>query len=87
MGTSLPELVIVAMASFGVMDALNAIVVVWSLAVKLKEEGKELAAIEKEIRSVKRHLTQIQNRMKNPKHPLGKARDEMCVYSFNGYQG
>ncbi|KAH8590078.1 hypothetical protein B0O99DRAFT_312642 [Bisporella sp. PMI_857] len=65
------------MASFGIMDALNAVVIIWGLAVKLKEEGKELATIEKEIRKVKQQLAEVENRMKNPKHPLGQASGKM----------
>jgi len=65
------------MASFGIMDAVNAITAIYGLAVKLKEEGKELAAIEKEIKKVKKHLNEIQDRMKKPKHPLGQAGGKM----------
>lgn len=67
------------MASLGITDALNAIVVVYNLAVKLKAEGKELAAIAKKIKRAKDHLTQVKLRIENPKHPFGQGNAEMCV--------
>jgi len=63
--------------SFGVSEAFNALKIVLDLAIKLKNEGKELALIEKELRRVQNQLGLIQSRMNNPKSPLGQPGPKM----------
>jgi len=61
------------MATFGIPEAISAMKVVLEIAVKLKNESKELALVEKEIRKVKNDLSDVETRMKNPKSPLGQS--------------
>ncbi|KAE9367821.1 hypothetical protein N431DRAFT_305714, partial [Stipitochalara longipes BDJ] len=61
------------MVTFGIPEAISAIKVVLDIAVKLKNESKELALVEKEVRKVKNDLSDIEVRMQNPKSPLGQS--------------
>ena len=57
------------MANSDVPGVLNTLRIVLDMAVKLKNEEKELAIVEKETSQVKDHLSLIYIRMKNPKSP------------------
>jgi len=61
------------MVTFGIPEAISAMKIVLDIAVKLKNESKELALVEKEIRKVKNDLGDIETRMRNPKSPLGQS--------------
>jgi len=61
------------MASFGITDALSALVIVYDLAIKLKAEAAELKGIAKRVKKAKNQLTEIQLRVEDPKHPLGRG--------------
>ena len=61
------------MASFGITDALSALVIVYDLAVRLKAEAKELKEIARGVKKAKNQLAEIKLRVENPKHPLGRG--------------
>ena len=61
------------MVAIGIPEALHAVEIILDIAIKLKNESKELARIEKKISKVKKYLSLIDSRMKDKKHPLGQA--------------
>lgn len=71
--TELIHTQISTMATFGIPEAISAMKIILDIAVKLKNESKELAFVEKEIRKVTNDLSDIEMRMKNPKSPLGQS--------------